>query len=200
MNKKVYILDISKLTELNLSIEEFITLISLQDIDITIDVKNNNLKSLEEKEFIKIILEENEEIPIIKKKGKLLIDSLHTMDLDSVNIRKSIKKLIKHIDPEIDQFVNEFRHLWKGLKPGSMGSQNGCKEKLLRWMKDNPDYKKEDIIKASKSYLKSLNDYRYLQNADYFIYKKDLHGESSRLSAFIDEADLPNDEWSSNLN
>jgi hypothetical protein len=100
----------------------------------------------------------------------------------------------------MDDFVSEFRQLWKGLKPGSMGSQNGCKDKLLRWMKDNPTYGKEDILRASKTYLKSLSNYTYLQNADYFIYKKDAHGESSRLSAFIDEADLPQDEWSSNLN
>jgi len=200
MHKKVYLVDISKLTEYNLSVEEFILLISLQDIDIEIEIKDELLKSLEQKEYIKIIFEENEEIPVIKKKGKLLIDSLKTVDLDSVTTTKAIRKIAKQIDPEINQFVTEFRHLWKGLKPGSMGSQNGCKEKLIRWMKDNPTQTKENILKAAKTYLKSLNDYRYLQAADYFVYKRDIHGESSRLSAFIDEAELPSDEWSSNLN
>lgn len=200
MHKKVYLIDISKLTEYNLSVEEFLLLISIQDIDIEIEIQDKLLKSLEQKEYIKIIFEENEEIPVIKKKGKLLIDSLKTVNLDSVTTTKAIRKIAKQIDPEINQFVTEFRHLWKGLKPGSMGSQNGCKEKLIRWMKDNPTQTKEGILKAAKTYLKSLNDYRYLQAADYFVYKRDIHGESSRLSAFIDEAELPSDEWSSNLN
>lgn len=200
MNKKVYTLDISMLTEYDLSLEEFILLLSFQDIDLDVEIKEELLKSLQEKDFIKIILDENEEIPVIKKKGKLLIDLCQIVNLDSVPARKAIKKIAKQIDPEINQFVTEFRHLWKGLKPGSMGSQNGCKDKLIRWMRDNPQTTKEDILKAAKTYLKSLADYRYLQAADYFIYKKDMHGESSRLSAFIDEADLPTDDWSSNLN
>lgn len=189
--KKVYTLDLEVLTENNLSIQEYLTLLYLNDADINIEIENSNLLSLEEKGFIKIILEENEKIEIIRQKGKLLIDS--------VNTKKITRRSSRSINNDINDFMVDFRNLWKGLKPGSMGSQNACNEKMTRWMKDNPTYKKEDVIKAAKAYLKSVNDYRFLQAADYFIYKKDAHGESSRLSAFIDEAETPNDEWSSQL-
>lgn len=197
--KKVYILDLNILTKQNLSIPEFLTLLSLYDIDVEYDHSDDDLKSLDEKGFTKIILEEDEKISVIKKKGKLLIESIKQLDLSLDNIQKQAKRTPKVIDPEIDKFVTNFRNLWKGLKPGAMGSQSGCKGKLIRWMQTNPDYSKDDIIKAAKTYLKSLNDYRYLQNADYFIFKRDLHGESSRLSAFIDEAESPEEEWSSTL-
>ena len=67
-------------------------------------------------------------------------------------------------------------------------------------MKNNPDYSKEDIIKAAKIYINSLDNYTFLQQADYFIYKKDAYGESSRLSAFIDDISKPTDDWTSQIN
>lgn len=197
--KKVYILDLNILTEQNISLEEFIVLLSIQDADIDCDIKHETIQSLQEKDFIKIIVENHEEIPITSKKGRLLINLLTQVNLKTVN-RRQIKK-VQTIPEGIDDFVKEFRSLWKGLKPGSMGSQNACRDKMIRWMETNPDYNQEDILKASKVYLRSLDNYRYLQNAEYFIYKKDENKvESSRLSAFIDENDSPQDEWSSNLN
>ena len=68
-------------------------------------------------------------------------------------------------------FVKEYRNLWKGLKPGSMGHEQGVKDKLFRWMQSNTEYSKEDIIRAAKLYIKSLDNYTYLQQADYFVYK-----------------------------
>ena len=67
-------------------------------------------------------------------------------------------------------------------------------------MKNNPDYSKEDIIKAAKIYINSLDNYTFLQQADYFIYKKDAYGESSILSAFIDDISKPTDDWTSQIN
>jgi len=51
--------------------------------------------------------------------------------------------------------------------------------------------------------LSLVNDYQYLQRADYFIFKREGKEESSRLSAFIDEREdneIIDDEWTSNLN
>lgn len=197
--KKVYTLNLNVLANKNLSVQECVILISLTNIDFDVDIQQKHLESLEEKGFIKIIIEENEQIEIVKKKGKLFIESLQDNESNIANTHKITKRPQKFINTEINDFITTFRELWKGLKPGSMGSHNSCNEKMTRWMIENPSYTKEDILKASKAYLKSVNDYRFLQAADYFIYKKDTRGESSRLSAFIDEADTPNDEWSSQL-
>ena len=101
---------------------------------------------------------------------------------------------------EINSFIVEYRNKWKGLKPGSMGGLSSCKMKMMRWMSDNPDYTPAQILKAADIYIQSLNNYTYLQQADYFIYKKEGYSEQSRLSAFIDEIDSSVDQdWTSKL-
>jgi len=68
---------------------------------------------------------------------------------------------------------------------------------------ENPEYTFEQILNASELYINTEGrNTRYLQRADYFIFKQDVHkGEASRLSAFIDELDeIPtNGDWTSTL-
>jgi hypothetical protein len=74
---------------------------------------------------------------------------------------------------------------------------------MIRWIKNNPQYTFEDILKAADLYIESLDgNYKYLQRADYFIYKKEGKEESSRLSAFIEEININivDSDWTSNLN
>ena len=66
-------------------------------------------------------------------------------------------------------------------------------------MSENPNYSKDDILKAARIYIKSLDNYQYLQQADYFIFKKDGKDENSRLSAFIDEHEPNNTDWTVKL-
>lgn len=199
MSTNKYILDVNVLNFENLTIVEFLTLLSLHDMLIPYKIEHDIVKKLEEKQFVKIDIENINNI-VVREKGKLLIDSLNIENNDDFKNKKSIRKSSRAITNELDEFLLEFRNLWKGLKPGSMGSYMGCREKMFRWMKDNPNYTKHDILKAAKMYIKSLNDYTFLQGADYFIYKKDKYGESSRLSAFIDEEEIKEIGWSSNLN
>ena len=56
------------------------------------------------------------------------------------------------------------------------------------------------LLDSSDIYINSLNNYTYLQQADYFIYKKEGLAEHSRLSAFIDEIDIAvDDDWTTSL-
>lgn len=199
MKDTAYILDFNLLYEQNLSAEEFITLINLNNgveaIDISLAIK------LEEKQFIKINRLDDNKLEI-REKGKLLIDFVSIEGVASITNKKTIKKSNRALTEGMIEFVKEYRALWKGLKPGSMGSENTCKDKLIKWMSLNPSYSKDDILKAAKIYLKSVDNYQYLQQADYFIFKKDAHGESSRLSSFIDEIDikLVDENWTTKLN
>lgn len=196
MKDKAFIIDFNLNAEQNLSIDEYLVLIHLQD-DIIYNNSNLVLTSLQDKGFIKIVT--NEKI-ILREKGTLFLDLISIDSINSAKNNKITKKSSRVINSDLDTLAKEYRILWKGLKPGSMGSEQGCKEKLFRWMQNNPSYSKEDIIKAAKIYIKSLDNYTFLQQADYFIYKKDAHGESSRLSAFIDDINEPTDDWTSQIN
>ena len=196
MKDKAFILDFNLLAEYNLSVDEYLILIHLND-DIIYNNSNLLLTSLQDKGFIKIIT--NEKI-LLREKGNLFLDLISIDSINSVKNKKITKKSSRVINHEIESLVKEYRNLWKGLKPGSMGSEQGCKEKLFRWMQNNPSYTKEDILKAAKAYINSLDNYTFLQQADYFIYKKDAHGESSRLSAFIDDCNQVVDNWTSQIN
>lgn len=193
MKDKAYILDFNLLAEHNLSIDEFLVLIHLDD-----ELYNNSmsvLKPLEEKQFIKII---NHEKILLREKGKLFIELISIEKLSSTKNNKRTVKSDRLINLELDSFINDFRNKFKGLKPGSMGSESACKLKMYRWMKENPSYTTTQILKAVDIYIKSLNNYQYLQRADYFIFKKDGKEESSGLSAYIDEIEV-DDDWTTNL-
>ena len=198
--KEAFILDLNFLKEQNLSVIEFITLLQLNEIDTGLQLDLDILHNLQEKQFVKLIIDKFGTNTIIREKSKLLLDFLSIeSSYSDYKEKKIIKKSNRVINEGFDEFIEEYRSLWKGLKLGSMGSPNACKEKMERWMKENPNYTKEDILKAAKIYINSLNNYQYLQAAHYFIYKKDGKEEDSRLSAFIEEKEVDNTDWTVKL-
>jgi hypothetical protein len=200
MKDRAYILDLKLLAEQDLSIDEFIVLVHL-DNELIRRKSLDFLNSLEQKQFIKLPKDKDEEI-LLREKGKLFIDFVSIDGLNSINNKKIVKKSNRAINEGLEAFIPQYRSLWKGLKPGSMGSESGCREKLIKWMLKNPKYSLDDILKAAKIYIRSVDNPQFLQAADYFIYKKDANGDSSRLSAFIDEIDqnLPEENWTTQLN
>ena len=184
-----FILDFNLLEEQNLTIDEFILLLKInRGENYAID---HSAISLQSKQFVKIT--EDFEI-ILRERGKIFID-LISVDRPKQKVAKMpYNELFK-------EFVQEYRLLWKGRKSGSMGSLQSCLEKMDRWMQENPTYTKEEILKAAKLYLDGLENYRYLQRADFFIFKQDeMKVESSRLSAFIEEInDKPVEDWTSGI-
>lgn len=120
--------------------------------------------------------------------------------------KKSVLRVqkAKKLNLVSDTFVDRYRNLFKGLKPGSMGYRQAVVDKLNRFMMDNRNVTEEQIIKATKRYLDSQDNYNFLQQADYFIYKRESGGsESSRLSIFIEELSNDNNstsgDWTSTL-
>jgi hypothetical protein len=193
MKDKSFILDFDLIKEQNLSIDEFLTLIKFYRNEDINDVEI--LKNLQEKQFIKLSTNEK----TLREKAKLLIEFISIDKISSIKNTKEFKKSNRLLHDNIDEFVTEYRKKWKGLKPGSMGSEQACKDKLLRWMSNNPKYSKEEILNAADTYIKSLNNYTYLQQADFFIYKKEGKDEHSRLSAFIDEEKINDEDWLTQL-
>lgn len=106
---------------------------------------------------------------------------------------------IKSTDVDITKWVEEFRSLFDGLKLGSMGSKSACLKKMKLFHQKNPDVTLGEILEATKAYIESLRgDYRYLQQADYFIQKHD----GSRLETWIEEVKKGNTskgDWTTQL-
>jgi len=149
--KEAFILDLNFLKEQNLSIIEFVTLLQVSGIEISFFLNNEILNSLQNKQFIKRIQDNFGTVNILREKSKLLLDFLSIeSSYSDYKEKKIIKKSNRVINEGFDEFIEEYRNLWKGLKVGSMGSPIACKEKMLRWMGENPNYTKEDILKAAK--------------------------------------------------
>jgi len=196
---KSLLLDFKTLKEQGLSIEEFLFLYSRYKKEIiNINTEVVDISKLESNLFIK----SKEKLELRQKS----IDLIKFLEVETSNSFKDNKKIIKKSKRVINSLVEDNIHLyrdkWKGLKPGSMGGLQSCKEKLTRWITENPEYSFDDILNAADLYLNTEGrNTKYLQRADYFIFKKDGKEESSRLSAFIDDLDGGDDEdWTSNLN
>lgn len=77
-------------------------------------------------------------------------------------------------------WIQEYRDLFPiGVKSGGFpvrGDLKGCTKKMERFLEDYPEYDKEIILKATKSYVdkKRLENYAYMQLAHYFIKKDDI--------------------------
>lgn len=195
---EAFILDLNFLKEQDISLEEFVLLIQISNnLEFNNSIGNPILNSLSNNLLIK---KENNNV-ILREKGKLLLDFLSIeSNYSNYKDKKITKKSNRVINEGFDEFIEEYRNLWKGLKVGSMGSPTACREKMERWMKENPDYSKEDILKAARIYINSVDNYQYLQAAHYFIYKKDNgKEEDSRLSAFIEEKEVDNNDWTTRL-
>lgn len=175
-------------------------LLWLREIKISNEESLNfeQLKYLQDKHLIK---KGTNDVVLRKLGEELITNSLIDASIPREEIPVRIVRRSKRaVKSEVKDNVQKYRDVFKGLKPGSMGDPKACKEKLERWMKENPEYDIKDIINAAEAYIESLNDYTYLQRADYFIYKQERNrSEVSRLSSFIGEKG-GNSEWTSELN
>lgn len=196
MNK--FILDFDKLNEIGLNINKYIVLLKIyNNLDTSIE-EEDYIIDLQSDGYIKYIKDIDTTL-ILREKGKQLIKSFIYQEPIKSDIVEKTWSYLESIKDPFDKFIKEYRDIWKGLKIGSQGNSKSCSEKMLRWMKENPKYSQDDILKAAKSYINSVDDLRFLQRADYFIYKRDKFGESSRLSDFIEEDTVKEGGWSSQL-
>jgi putative ubiquitin-RnfH superfamily antitoxin RatB of RatAB toxin-antitoxin module len=177
--------------------EEIVALIALQEsYDFTF--KDEIIENLENKKYLKL----NNNSIVVRQKGINFVNSLKKeIDYIGNKVQLVSKKTDREVNQEIEDRVEEYRNVFKGLKKGAMGSLTNCKQNLSIFLKNNPNNTFDQILNAAKVYVNSVNDFTYLQRADYFIYKENSNKiKVSSLEAYIDESiDETNNNWTSNL-
>jgi len=56
---------------------------------------------------------------------------------------------------------------------------------MIKFFIENPSVRSDEIMNATKAYIETINDSKYLQRADYFI-KKNGPDTQSRLKEFLE--------------
>lgn len=195
---QVIIIDLGKLEGYGLTLKECLTLIGIYSSECSSIIEVDVYDTLLSKSLITM----SGITPSLTLLGTEVVKKFSTKKL---NLSK------KEVKPDHElfskDFIDRYRSLFKGLKAGAMGYADGVHSKMTRFFESNPEVTEEQVLNATKAYLNSLENYNYLQQADYFIYKRDTTGsESSRLSAFLDETkggttstDLRDEGWSSKI-
>jgi hypothetical protein len=103
-----------------------------------------------------------------------------------------LPKLVSKLSNPIAEWIDGYRALFKGKKPGAMGSKEACIKKMEELFIRRPDLTKEKVMAATQNYInaESLNRWKYMMQADYFISKNQGHtkdGKISKLEAFCDD-------------
>lgn len=209
MSKKSQIIDFKILDKLQISVKDYMYLAWKQSPDdyasLELVLSKHDTNHLQEKGYIKIEKIDDTELAHLRQEALDLLEYLKIDSFEEFEAPKIVKKSNRKISAEVVGRIDEYRNKWKGRKAGSMGSRQSCIDKLSRWIITNPEYSFDDVLRAADIYLETegMNS-RYLQRADYFIYKQENNREeSSRLSAFIDELDVQAEssrDWTSTLN
>lgn len=115
---------------------------------------------------------------------------------DKIVLREKAKSLLEGtMTPKIEgvsEWIDDFRGLFRGKKIGSMGDKKSCIKKMDKFLNENPEVTKEQIMTSTERYINSerKNNYMYLQRADYFISKQDNNkNETSRLAIMVEEVE-----------
>lgn len=134
-----------------------------------------------------LIQKVNPELPYVVE-GKLtnleLTDKGTGILLDKVQVVK--KKAIDWID--------EYRKLFKGIKPQSMGDRKACEDNMRWFLNRYPNFTKEQIIQAAKKHIADNSAKpQYTRRADYFIKKQDANRNVvSDLLMYLENEDIDN--------
>lgn len=124
-----------------------------------------------------------------------------------VEIRQQFIELLNDTtDMDIRRWVDEYRELFRGKKPGAYGDRELC-VKHLTWLLTTYEYTKEDVIKATKYYVKSQTreNYKYLMQSNYFLSKQNAstgevaHPILSYLEEVTDKSFVETEDFTHNI-
>ena len=106
-------------------------------------------------------------------------------DFENDCIKWNIKLFKEEKNENEWEWLEEYRSLFISIRKDCGGSLTAIKERMKEFFKKNKNTTKEDVIAATKMYLRNVNDIQYLQQADYFIKKGTGSNITSKLEQYI---------------
>ena len=196
-------INITKLLKSQLGLLDFIALQLIQNKDF-ISLKlllshEIELREIEACTSLSDMAPTDDHIDVVVKRFICELESSGWIKITGEDILRNLEirqKFIEISEPDglserindVENWFQSYRDLFKGRKPGSMGDGSSVIDKLKRFIKLHPQYTKEQILTATKRYIATESP-RYLQRADYFIFKQDVNKiEMSRLLSFLEES------------
>ena len=156
---------------------------------------NDTVSSVEELFILSLLKEDTELLKIYLKKSKhaeiylKILEKKEYIKIDKEIITltdKAYKEAKLPVNIQVSlEFVDQFRNLFpEGVRTSGYlvrGDKKGCLKKLQKFFKDNPHISKEEVLQATKNYIKRSEQqfYEKLQLAHNFIEK---NGVSTLLS------------------
>jgi hypothetical protein len=124
----------------------------------------------------------------------------HLADEDVSEVKEEVAAKKLSIVDNLD-WIEDWRKLFSEKKVGAGGSKAEVHKKMELFLKENPDVTSEDIFNATEKYFQSLDNIKFMQQADYFIYKGKGKDASSRLSQWLEviKEEGTEDEWGERL-
>jgi len=150
-------------------------------------------------------------LPVITKKTIELFTNINfTRNTTGIESLIDIKAVNLELDRDnVETWIHEYRSLFRGKKAGAMGDKNMCIIRMKEFVKENPQYNKEHILKATARYISETasQEYKYMKFAPYFISKLEtIDGkriQMSKLQTCCDELNPINietdDKWHGGL-
>lgn len=83
------------------------------------------------------------------------------------------------------EWVSEWMDLFKEVNPERRGTKADVLIRMKRFFVNNPSIRKDDVIEATKRYLKTVSDPIYCKKSHKFIYEQD---GTSMLKDFVDRS------------
>lgn len=118
-------------------------------------------------------------------RGNEILNNVHIENND----KKTINENKTNKDFDFEKFIDNYRLKFKGKKLGVMGDKNALREKMIRFLNIYHYYSCDHILNAIQLYINSCakDNYLYLTQAHYTVYKKTSKEEVSILAAFCEE-------------
>jgi hypothetical protein len=149
----------------------------------------------------------NEKHIRVSSKDKALIQKLNLLKTEIteeglrivIGQEEEYKVLLQAtIEFDVETNIDEYRNVFKGIKPNSMGSKNTVRTNLTDFLYKHKQYKMSDILEAAKIYVNHFDgeSIRYARQADYFIFKQQYTG-SVKTSTLLDVLESPENYKSS---
>jgi len=83
--------------------------------------------------------------------------------------------------------INEYREMFKTINAKRTGPKNSSISRMKKFFSENPDVRKDEVLGATRMYIRNLTSAEYITSAHYFIFKGSGANRVSGLEDWVDK-------------